>query len=107
MQGVGSDEPTTTEATTEATTVEATTEATTSAVVDTTTETTTNVIAEANQVVITPVYTKTADGGVDVDYYANLGDGAKFNNYTLFLNFDATKLVPKTVTNGNITLVVG
>lgn len=107
VQGVGSDEPTTTEATTEATTVEATTEATTSAVVDTTTETTTNVIAEANQVVITPVYTKTADGGVDVDYYANLGDGAKFNNYTLFLNFDATKLVPKTVTNGNITLVAG
>lgn len=103
-QGVGSDEPTTT---TEATTFEATTEATTSAVVDTTTETTTNVTAEANQVVITPVYTKTADGGVDVDYYANLGDGAKFNNYTLFLNFDATKLVPKTVTDGNITLVAG
>lgn len=97
---------TTTTTTTEATTVEPTTEATTSAV-DTTTETTTLATAEANQVVITPIYTKTADGGVDVDYYASVGEGAKFNNYTLFVDFDATKLAPKTANDGNITLVAG
>lgn len=97
---------TTTTTTTEATTVEPTTEATTSAV-DTTTETTTLATAEANQVVITPIYTKTADGGVDVDYYASVGEGAKFNNYTLFVDFDAAKLAPKTANDGNITLVAG
>lgn len=97
---------TTVTTTTEATTVEPTTEATTSAV-DTTTETTTLATAEANQVVITPVYTKTADGGVDVDYYASVGEGAKFNNYTLFVDFDAAKLAPKTANDGDITLVAG
>lgn len=102
----GSVVTTTTTTTTEATTVEPTTEATTSAV-DTTTETTTLATAEANQVVITPVYTKTADGGVDVDYYASVGEGAKFNNYTLFVDFDAAKLAPKTANDGNITLVAG
>lgn len=100
----------TTDAATEATT-DAATEATTSAqpatevTTDAATEATTSAPVNNGQISVTPVY-KEVENGIDVDYMVSVADGAKFNNYTLFVNFDPAKLTPTTVTDGDIATTV-
>ena len=83
---------TTTEATTEAPATEATTEAITEAVT-----------AAANEVLVTPSY-KIDGENVVVDYNVSVGEGAMFNNYTMFLTFDPSVLTPVSAADGEIAI---
>ena len=92
----GSDTPAP-EPTTEATTVAPTT------VAPTTEATTEAVTAAANEVLVTPSY-KIDGENVVVDYNVSVGEGAKFNNYTMFLTFDPSVLTPVSATDGEIAI---
>lgn len=102
----GASETTTVETTTDVAT-EATTSAqpATEATTDAATEATTSAPVNNGQISVTPVY-KEVENGIDVDYMVSVADGAKFNNYTLFVNFDPAKLTPTTVTDGDIATTV-
>ncbi len=59
--------------------------------------------AEAGKAKIYPVIVNETDTDVEIAYMVDLGEGAGFNNYTLFLNFDPAKLTPVDAVDGDIT----